>query len=153
MSTKAAALTAANLPESAIRDADSIEEVVQIIGKVCPWMKEATVDELMRYHRGECDELIDEVRAYEEKSPESDDANKVEDEFGDLIFGVLMLGEKLGEKIPSFSMDRAREKACMKIKGRVGYIWGEDRWPQSVAEATVCFKRNKERMKEDASAK
>jgi tetrapyrrole methylase family protein/MazG family protein len=124
--------------ESAFRD------LVRIMARLraedgCPWDREQTLEDVIRYVQEEAHELQDAV--------ERDDPEAVEEELGDVLFNLLHAA-RIGEEKGAFDIRSVVERARAKIVRRHPHVFGDAK-ASTPEEVLAHWERVKAEEKEE----
>jgi tetrapyrrole methylase family protein/MazG family protein len=84
----------------------------------CPWDREQTLDSLRPHLLEEIHETCEAIQ--------SDDASRLREEIGDVLFLILFV-VRIAEEEGRFSMDQVLEETHAKMKARHPHVFGEKR--------------------------
>eukprot|EP00189_Rhodosorus_marinus_P005961 CAMPEP_0113967226 /NCGR_PEP_ID=MMETSP0011_2-20120614/8799_1 /TAXON_ID=101924 /ORGANISM="Rhodosorus marinus" /LENGTH=161 /DNA_ID=CAMNT_0000980059 /DNA_START=243 /DNA_END=728 /DNA_ORIENTATION=- /assembly_acc=CAM_ASM_000156 len=119
---------------------DRMEEIVDKLGKECPWTKSQSSDSIIKHIREEVEEVEDEIERNEELS-------LIEEELGDVVFNILLLSEVLQkESKGGFKLERGILKTADKVMRRSPHVFGQEK-ATTVQEAMDLWQREKKREK------
>jgi uncharacterized protein YabN with tetrapyrrole methylase and pyrophosphatase domain len=82
----------------------------------CPWTKNQTFNDLIKYTKEELDEVIEAL--------DKNDNDNLEEEIGDLLFTILLLGRVL-EQNNKISLEKSIERVNKKIIERSPHVFGD----------------------------
>ena len=84
----------------------------------CPWTKNQSFNDLIKYAKEELYEVIEALK--------KNDNNNLEEEIGDLLFTIFLLGRVL-EKNNKISLEKSIERVNKKIIERSPHVFGDEK--------------------------
>lgn len=101
----------------------------------CPWDREQTLESMKACVLEEAEEIAEAI--------DKKDLSNLEEEMGDLIFTLLLMG-KIAEEEGHFNIASAMERAKQKLISRHTWVFGEDK-AETAEEALAIWKENKKK--------